>query len=212
MAEYAAWMINIRVVGVDDAVAYERSRRRPFHKRLLPFGELVNVHLPLDGPAQARRGASEPRAVDCLMLGYGDISHSYFVWLPHLHQVRPMRSITRLPLSQRLGAPALEAITATKMEQHGGRGARAVLFARRQRDADKPEAERPLGRRAARRLELWQRDFDPAMGGHGWTENCPKCDVLAYIAGRAPSKCSTLMHAWPASSWRWNKRNVAARY
>ena len=51
LAEYAAWIINIRVVGA------ERVRRRPFHKRLLPFGKLVHVHLPLDGPAQARRGA-----------------------------------------------------------------------------------------------------------------------------------------------------------
>ena len=59
LAEYAAWMIHIMVVGADGAVDFERFRRRPFHKRLLPFGELVQVHLPLDGPAQARRGALE---------------------------------------------------------------------------------------------------------------------------------------------------------
>ena len=29
--------------------------------------------------------------------------------------------------------------------------------------------------RAPRRLELRQADFDPTMGGHGWTEHCPKC-------------------------------------
>ena len=76
----------------------------------------------------------------------------------------------------RWNAAALEAITATKKGQHGGRGARAVPFARRQQVEAEPEEPRSLGRRAARRLELRQRDFDPAMGGHGWTEHCPKCD------------------------------------
>ena len=61
-------MINVRVVGADGAVAFERVRRKPFLKRLLPFGELVHVHLPLDGPAQTRRGALESRAVDGVML------------------------------------------------------------------------------------------------------------------------------------------------
>ena len=77
-------------------------------------------------------------------------------------------------------AAALEAITATKKGQHGGRGARAVPFARRQQVEAEPEEPRPLGRRAARRLELRQRDFDPAMGGHGWTEHCPKCDRARF--------------------------------
>ena len=180
LAEYSAWMITVRVVGTDGAVAYERVRRKPFLKRLLPFGELVHVHLPLDGPAQTKRGALDSRAVDGVMLGYGDTSHSYLVWLPHLQQVLPMRSVTRRPLSQRWDAAALEAITATKKGQHGGRGARAVPFARRQQVDAQPEEPRLLGRRAARRLELRQRDFDPAMGGHGWTEHCPKCDRARF--------------------------------
>ena len=56
LVEYAAWIINIRVIGTDGAVAFERVRGRPFHKRLLPFCERVHVHLPLDGPEQTRRG------------------------------------------------------------------------------------------------------------------------------------------------------------
>ena len=74
-----------------------------------------------------------------------------------------MRSITRLRLSQQWSAPALEAITATKMDQHGGRGARAVSFARRQHDASEPEA----------------------IGGHGWTEHCPKCHRARVYAWRS---------------------------
>ena len=47
-----------------------------FHKRVVPLGELVHVHLPLDGSAQARRGALEARAVEGVMFGYGDVSQS----------------------------------------------------------------------------------------------------------------------------------------
>ena len=169
-------MINVRVIGSDGRVAYERVRQRPFHKRFLPFGELVNVHLPINSPERVRQGALDARAVEGVMLGYGDLSHSYLVWLPHLRQVRTMRSITRLPLSQRWSASKLEDIDVTKKDIHAGRGARAVPFTRRHREDVDVEAVRVAGQRNARRLELRQSDFDPALGGHGWTEHCPKCD------------------------------------
>ena len=38
---------------------------------------------------------------------------------------------------------------------------------------------------AARRLELLQGDFDPAVGGHGWTEHCPKCDRARLYGWRS---------------------------
>ena len=38
LVEYAAWMINVRVVGANGIVAFERVRQRPFHKRFLSFG------------------------------------------------------------------------------------------------------------------------------------------------------------------------------
>ena len=121
-----------------------------------------------------------------------------------------MLSTTRLPLSQRWSAPALEAITATKMDQHGGYGARAVPFARRQRDAVGPEAERALGRRAARRLEFRQRDFDPAMAAMVGRSMVRSATALACMAGEVPFKCSIQMPAEHALSWRWNTPNAAA--
>ena len=184
LVEYAAWMINVRVIGADGAVAFERVRGRPFHKRLLPFGERVHVHLPRDSPAQVDGGALDSRAVDGIMLGYGDVSHSYLVWMPHVQQVCLMRSITRRPLSQRWSAEDLQAVNATKKDCHAGRGARAVPFVRRQR-AVEVAVERPLGQRYARRLELRQSDFDPAAGGHGWTEHCPKCDKARLYGWRS---------------------------
>ena len=88
LAEYAARIINIRMVGAHGVVAFERIRRWPFRKRLLPFEERVHVHLPLDGPDQAQRGALDARAVEGVMLGFGDFSHSYLVWMLHIKQVR----------------------------------------------------------------------------------------------------------------------------
>ena len=79
LVEYAAWMLNVRVVGTDSTVPFERVRRRPFHKQFLPFGELVNVLLPLDGPARARRRALDARAVEGIMLGYGNVSNFFVV-------------------------------------------------------------------------------------------------------------------------------------
>ena len=114
LAEYAARIINIRMVGAHGVVAFERIRRWPFRKRLLPFEERVHVHLPLDGPDQAQRGALDARAVEGVMLGYGDVSQSYLVWMPHIKQVRLMRSITRLPFSQRWRADAWKAVDVTK--------------------------------------------------------------------------------------------------
>ena len=70
----------------------------------------------------------------------------------------------------------LEDIDVTKKDIHAGRGARAVPFSRRHLEELDVEAVRVAGQRGARRVELRQRDFDPALGGHGWTEHCPKCD------------------------------------
>ena len=153
LVECAAWIINIRTVGADGAVAFERVRRRPFHKWLLPFRERMHVHLPLDGPEQIKRGALDERAVEGVMLGYGDVSHSYLVWMPHMKQVR---------LKRRESRPVLPAATPR------GTGDRTAA-----------------GQHAARRLELRQNEFDPAAGGHGWTEHCPKCDRARLYGWRS---------------------------
>ena len=36
-----------------------------------------------------------------------------------------------------------------------------------------------------RRVEFRQNDFDPAAGGHGWTEHCPKCDRARMYGWRS---------------------------
>ena len=185
LVEYSAWMITVRVVGKDGLVAYQRIRKRPFHKRLLPYGELVNVHLPSDGPDRAQRGALDARAVEGIMLGYSTVSHAYKVWLPHLQKVKPMRAISRLPLSQRWSAEKLSAVSVSARDEHTGRGARAVPLTDRE---PRPEDLALPGRlRTARRLELRQADFDPSMGGYGWTEHCTKCDHARLYGWRSAS-------------------------
>ena len=37
LVAYTAWMITVRVVGPDGRTAYERIRRRPYIKRVVPF-------------------------------------------------------------------------------------------------------------------------------------------------------------------------------
>ena len=121
------------------------------------------------------------------MLGYGDLSHSYLVWLPHVRQVRQMRSITRLPLSQSWNASKFEDIDVTKKVLHAERGARAVPFIRRHREEADVEAVRVAGQRGARRLELRQSDFDPALEGHtsSRSERGPTTQPqLAFVASR----------------------------
>ena len=171
LVEYCAWMINVRVVGSDGLTAYQRVRGRAYAKRLVPFGELALVHLPPKGPERREGGALDPRAKQGLVLGYGMMSHSYCMYVDGV--VRYVRSIQRMPLSQRWSAELLQEMSVTKQDLHGGRGARATPFT----DRVAPEDEQVLKpTRAARRLELRQGDFDPSLGGFGWTEHCPKCD------------------------------------
>ena len=100
----------------------------------MKFGELLKVHLLLDGPGRARRGALDACAVEGITLEHGDMSHSYLVWMPRIRQVRCMRSITRLPMSQCSIASKLEDIDMTKKDPHAGRGSQAVPFAHRHRE------------------------------------------------------------------------------
>ena len=185
LVEYSAWMITIRVVGKDGLVAFQRVRKRPFHKRLLPYGELVNVHLPSDGPDRAQRGALDARAVEGIMLGYSTVSHAYKVWLPHLQKVKTMRSISRLPLSQRWCADKVSVVNVCARDEHTSRGARAVPLTDREPRLE--DLAVPGKSRTARRLELRQADFDPLMGGYGWTEHCPKCDHARMYGWRSAS-------------------------
>ena len=167
--EYCSWMLNVRNRGADGLTAYRRVRGRDYVKRFLPFGEVVIAHLPPKNPDRVAGGALDPRAKDGIFLRFGRTSHSYVVCAEGV--VKQFRSVCRLPLSQRWDSEKLEKVDISYQGMRSGRGARTVPFTAR--DADEPLA--PRGRRA-RRLELRQGDFGPAMGGFGWTELCPKCD------------------------------------
>ena len=171
LVEYAAFMINIRVRGDDGQTAHQRVRKCDFVKRLVPFGELVLAHVPIKSPERQAGGALDARSQWGIVLGYGRQRHSYVVFLDGT--VKEFRTIHRLPLSQRWDLERTEQVNVTPKDLHGGRGSRAVPFT----DREAPLDEAPAGqRRAPRKLELRQADFDPVMGGHGWTEHCPKCD------------------------------------
>ena len=169
LVEYCSFIINVRVVGRDGITAFARVRRKNFAKRLIPFGEFVHIHVPRMSPERQRQGVLEPRTSEGLVLGYGRQSHSYLVYQDG--EFKHVRSVSRMPLSKRWRADKLQEVKFTVQDQHLKRGAKAVPFV----DREAPKADEQGYRRAPRRLELRQGDFDPAMGGYGWTEHCPKC-------------------------------------
>ena len=169
LVEYSAFIVNVRVVGKDGVTAFARVRRKNFSKRLIPFGEYVNVHIPRMSSERLRQGIMEPRSVEGLVLGYGRQSHSYIVYIDG--ELKHVRSVARMPLSRRWRADKLQEMSLSVQDQHLKRGAKAVPFT----DRGVPVADEQGFRRAPRRLELRQADFDPAQGGYGWTEHCPKC-------------------------------------
>ena len=187
LVEYAAFIVNIRIKGEDGLTAHQRVRKCAFVKRLVPFAERVLVHLPIKGPERQEAGALDSRAKDGIVLGYGRQRHSYIIFSNGT--VDEYRAIHRLPLSRRWDAAKLQEVNVTPKDLHGGRGSRAVPFTNREAGAAEPP---PQHRRAARRLELRQADFDPALGGHGWTEHCPKCTRARTYTWR---ESSTLQHS-----------------
>ena len=79
MVEYCAWIHNVRTRGPDGLTAYQRVRGKDFKKRLVPFGELLPVHMPIKGPERREGGALDARAVEGLFFGYG--CAFAFLWL-----------------------------------------------------------------------------------------------------------------------------------
>ena len=100
--------------------------------------------------ALQRQGVLDPRSVDGLVLGYGRQSHSYLVYSEG--DFKLVRSVSRMPLSQRWTTDKLQEIQFTVQDQHLKRGAKAVPFTER----DAPKMDDQGYRRAPRRLELRQ--------------------------------------------------------
>ena len=182
LVEYAAFIVNIRVKGDDGMTAHQRVRKCAFAKRLVPFGELVLVHMPIKGPERRDGGALDGRSRWGIVLGYGRQRHSYVVFTEGA--VKEYRSIRRIPLSKRWDVDRMEEVNVTPKDVHGGRGSRAVPFTDREAVPGEELAKR---RREPRKLELRQADFDPAMGGFGWTEHCPKCSKARMYGWRDSS-------------------------
>ncbi len=99
LVEYAAFIVNIRVTGEDGMTAHQRVRKCAFAKRLVPFGELVLVHMPIKSPERREAGALASRSKWGIVLGYGRQRHSYIVFTDGA--VKEYRSIHRIPISQR---------------------------------------------------------------------------------------------------------------
>ena len=95
LVEFAAFIITIRVKGDDGKTAHQRVRKCDFAKRLVPFGELVLVHLPIKSPERQNAGALDAHAKYGIILGYGRQRHSYQVFAEGA--VKEYRTVHRLP-------------------------------------------------------------------------------------------------------------------
>ena len=168
LVAYTAWMITVRVVGPDGRTAYERIRHRPYIKRLVPFGEVVQAYLQPKSPERLAQGTLNAHAMAGVVLGYGAQSHTYVVFADG--GIHLFRSIYRLSLPNRWSAEKLQEVNITRTGQYHPRGARVVPFGTRA-----GEMEYPTNSRVPTRIELRQGDFDQDMGGLGWREHCPKC-------------------------------------
>ena len=80
LVSYSAWMLTVRVIGQDGLTAYERIRHKRFTKRLVCFGEAVQVYMPPKGPERQERGALDARTKAGIILGYSTESHSYVIF------------------------------------------------------------------------------------------------------------------------------------
>ena len=207
LVEFAAFIITIRVKGDDGKTAHQRVRKCDFAKRLVPFGELVLVHLPIKSPERQNAGALDAHAKYGIILGYGRQRHSYQVFAEGA--VKEYRTVHRLPLSKRWDTERLEEVNVTPKDLHEGRGSRAVPFT--ERDEAAADGQQPK-RRVPRQLELRQADFDPLMGGFGWTEHCPKCSKARRYGWQMASNqqhsrgCRTRLEGLLAQTERGRRR------
>ena len=149
-------MITVRVAGPDGRTASERIRHRPYLKRVVPFGEVVQAYLQPKNTERMAQGILDARTKTGVVLGYGTQSHTYVVFVDG--DVHPFRSIYRLSLQNRWSAEKLQEVNVTRKGQHLPRGARVVPF-----EARIGDMEYPIDSRVPRRIELRQGDFDPDM-------------------------------------------------
>ena len=59
-----------------------------------------------------------------------------------------------------------------------------------------------------RRLKLYQRDFDPSMGGFGYTDGCARCDHAVKMVG-ARLRYPTHQDVSGESRANWPRRTAA---
>ena len=183
MVAYAAWMLTVRVVGSDGRTAIERTRHKPFVKRFVPFGEVVQVYMPLKSPERLAGGALDSRKKLVVVLGSGTHSNSYQIFVDG--QPGFYRSIYRLSMPVRWSAEKLQAANVMRKDQHSSRGACAVPFVDRGEDWNSPPRAAPHAAWSFARATS-TRPCEPS-GGQNIVPNASKLDFTA--GGRRAQLC-----------------------
>ena len=171
LCEHTAWQLTTRPKVQDGATPYMRVRGRQYDKRTVRFAERVLCKRPGDGPS-APKDKLDHRWQYGYVLGYRTVSHDYDVLDEATNTIVVARSIQRVPPSDRWRAECLERLTATPQAHHAEPQTPEVVF------APGAAGEQPTTRaaRAVQRIKLQKRDFDPSVGGAGYTRGCLRCD------------------------------------
>jgi hypothetical protein len=165
MVEHVAWLLTVRLRGLDGRTAYHRVRGRNFGKRLLEFGERCLYKLPMKGPRHDERGKLAERWRRGIFLGFARQSCEYVLW----DDGRLVRSRCHQRVRSELRWPAGVHETITL----GPHSTYAALEAEKFGPADaeprgEPEAAE---RRRPQTVQIKRADWEV----HGSTPGCAKC-------------------------------------
>ena len=164
LVEFTAWLLTVRVQGIDGITAYHRVRGRGYAKRGVGFGELVQFKLPSKGPLRKQDGSLDRRWLHGIVLGYSRISHEYWIYCED--RAILARSIQRLPLNVRWDRDRLEGVSLSRHDLHKPRPAGRRLV------PDGSIQEHAAGRAAHfKGMPLKKSDFM----AHGYTDDCARC-------------------------------------
>ncbi len=168
LVEWCAWVLTMRVVGEDGITAHRRIRGRDYGKRQGYFGEYLMYKVPDQDELKSREGSLAARWRHGLLIGYSMTSPEY--WIYENGRAFLVRSVQQKPIRERWNVEKLGEMQLRRHSLHQPR-ARDVQL----EDAPNNREKVNVKERSFRALDLRRADFDPAAGGFGYTEGCPKC-------------------------------------
>ena len=171
MIKHAGNLINWCKKGHDGRTAYHRVRSRPFHTRLMNFGEACSFKNRSHEPVSAADGR---RWHSGTFLGMDRRTGQYTLY--DGKEIKLARTVMRLPDGNKWDKEALSAVNSTPWDLHRPRELEVVF-------KDKVVKDAELVDKVALSRQVYIKAQD--LIDFGLTRGCPRCDhQLQYGAGR----------------------------